>query len=145
MRFKPMMVLTSGVMSLIGLSAGVAIALSPMQAQAQTANSTEQWAQVLEQLDLTADQQTQLAQIGDNARLQLETLLTSEQREQFRTTLEQGNNLQAAIAAMNLTSEQQSQLQSIFETARQEAALVLTEEQRQRARELLQERLQPRQ
>ncbi|MDX2211919.1 MAG: Spy/CpxP family protein refolding chaperone [Oculatellaceae cyanobacterium bins.114] len=141
---KPMTVLTGGAMAVVGLAAGLTIAFHPVVVQAQARDGMEQWSQVLEELNLTPEQQTQLNQIRQNTRSELEALLTEDQRAQFRSTLESGNGFREAIAAMNLSSEQQTQLRAIFQSAREQAATVLTDEQRQQVQELVRSRLQQR-
>lgn len=148
MTLKPMIFLTHGAMAIAGITTSLIIAAHPAMAQAQaptpTIGSTEQLSQVLEELNLTPEQQTQMNQIRDNTRSQLEVLLTPEQREQFRASFQSGNGFQEAIAAINLSPEQQTQLRSLLQSTRQEVFSVLTEEQQQQVRELIRSRLEQR-
>ncbi|MBD2461594.1 Spy/CpxP family protein refolding chaperone [Oscillatoria sp. FACHB-1407] len=142
---KPATVLTGSVMAVVGFAAGLAVALHPMTVQAQSPTPMEQWSQVLEELDLTPDQQTQLAQIRENTRSELEALLTPDQREQFRTTLQNGSSFRSAVRSMNLSEDQRTQLRSIFQSTQEQVTAILTEEQRQQVRELIRSRMQQQQ
>lgn len=95
----------------------------------------------LDQLNLTADQEAQLSAIRRETRTQLEAVVQPEQRQQFKTTLQQGGSFRQAVNAMNLTPDQKQQLKSIFQSARQQGATVLTTAQRQELRQLIQQRL----
>jgi Spy/CpxP family protein refolding chaperone len=122
---------------LVGGILGGALLLLPNLSNAQNASRSS----VLEQLDLTTDQETQLTQIRQHARTQLETLLSSDQQEAFKTKMLEGATFQDAIAAMNLSENQRVQVRTIFQSTKQEAATVLTPEQRQIARGVVQARL----
>jgi periplasmic protein CpxP/Spy len=129
---------------LVGGILGGALILLPNLSKAQESSSPP--ASVLEQLhfpvldrlNVTADQETQLVKIGQNTRTQLETLITAEQRETFKSKMAEGATFRDAIAAMNLSADQRTQVRATFQSARQEAATVLTPEQRQQAREFIQ-------
>lgn len=95
----------------------------------------------LEDLDLTADQEAQLSTIRRETRTQLEAVVQPEQRQQFKTMLQQGGSFRQAVNAMNLTPDQKQQVRSIFQSARQQGAMVLTTAQRQELRQLIQQRL----
>jgi Spy/CpxP family protein refolding chaperone len=142
MKFNFKTVLTSGAIALAGFAAGVAFSLTPAMAEAQTVATVMQLPEALEQLNLTEAQEDQLVQIRQETRAQLESLLSEEQRNQFKSTMEAGGSLREAIAAMNLSETQQTELRSIFSSARQEAAAVLTDDQRQQVREFIRVRLQ---
>jgi Spy/CpxP family protein refolding chaperone len=129
---------------LIALIAGtvgaIALVISPLLVHAQTPDPLGRFPAALERLNLTPDQEGELAQIRQNTRTQIETLLTLDQREQFKTTMQEGGTFREAVAAMNLSADQQTQLRSVFRSARQQARDVLTPEQQQEIRELIQDR-----
>jgi Spy/CpxP family protein refolding chaperone len=95
---------------------------------------------------ITQQQQNQLAQIRSDARAQIEKLLTPQQLEQLKTatTMQSGQDRQAALAAMNLSQEQKNQLQTIIQSARNRAEAVLTPEQRQQMQQNIQQSPQQR-
>ncbi|MBE9181116.1 hypothetical protein IQ268_21375 [Oculatella sp. LEGE 06141] len=98
--------------------------------------------QLIEQLNLSPDQQTQLTQIRDQTRTQLESIVSPEQRQQFLGTLRENGQWREAIAAMNLSEDQKTQLDTVLRSARDEASAVLTEEQRQQVGEFIRTRVQ---
>jgi Spy/CpxP family protein refolding chaperone len=134
MKFNPIVIFVSG--CLVG-----ALTLLPFGAQAEPQSPIMPLPAVLEQLNLTADQEAQLSTIRQTTRSQLEAVVSSEQREQFKTSWQQGNSLRQAIAAMNLSPEQQQQVRSIFQASRQQAAQVLNSEQKQQLRQIILSRL----
>ncbi len=154
MKFNPLYGLVGG--CLVG-----ALALTPFMAKAdmfqanltaahavatQLAEATPQdhslppFLTALDELNLTADQEAQLSTLRRETRTQLEAVIQPEQRQQFKTTLQQGGSFRQAVNAMNLTLNQKQQVRSIFQSARQEGAAVLTPAQRQELRQLIQER-----
>jgi Spy/CpxP family protein refolding chaperone len=90
-------------------------------------------------VELTQQQESQLAQIRRQIRTEIENILSTEQRNQFKATWQQGEGLRSAIAAMNLTPEQKTQLREVFQSTRSRFANTLTPEQRQRLRQNLQQ------
>lgn len=91
-------------------------------------------------LNLTSEQQTQMQQIHENERSQIENILTAEQKAQLETAREnqgtprRGENRGMPgqrFASLNLTDEQRSQIESIRSTAREQMDAMLTSEQRQ--------------
>jgi periplasmic protein CpxP/Spy len=131
MKFKPLkLVLVGGIL-------GGALMLLPNLGNAQENRQFP----VLEQLDLTTDQETQLSTIRRNTRSQLERIVNAEQQEIFKTKMTQGATLRESIAAMNLSEDQRTQVRATLQSARQEVATVLTPDQRQVIRSVIQERL----
>ncbi|MBD3880327.1 Spy/CpxP family protein refolding chaperone [Phormidium tenue FACHB-886] len=125
--------------------------LTPEQQQELRQNRRARWQQLLtgdgqipeeisQRLNLTADQQTQLLQIRQDARTQLEALLTPEQRSQVQTALAQGDALPTLIQSLNLTESQRTQGWQILGNSRQQAESVLTAEQEQRIRQFFRDR-----
>jgi periplasmic protein CpxP/Spy len=120
---------------LVGGILGGALMLLPNLSKAQETRTFP----VLEQIDLTQDQETQLSTIRRNTRTQLESIVSAEQQEIFKTKMSQGATFRDSIAAMNLSEDQRTQVRSTLKSARQEAATVLTADQRQLLRSVLQE------
>ncbi|NJN87206.1 MAG: hypothetical protein HC881_14035 [Leptolyngbyaceae cyanobacterium SL_7_1] len=135
MKFKWMVALIGGV-------AAIGFTVAPFVGRAYAQDALPPILEVMEQLNLTDTQRTQLEQIWQETRAEMEAILSVEQREQFRSTFENGGNFREAAAAMNLTDEQRTELRSIMSSTRDEAAAVLTDEQRQELRETLRDRMQ---
>lgn len=85
----------------------------------------------LSTLNLTTEQQTQMRQIKESARAQIENILTEEQKNRWRTATEGGEKNRQIWSSLNLTSEQQAQIQSIREDSKQKMKAILTPEQQQ--------------
>jgi protein CpxP len=82
-------------------------------------------------LNLSADQETQLRQIHQNAEAQIDRILTAEQQQQLKAALNQDQPFPEAIGTLTLSDTQQTQLQSIFHSVWEQSEAVLTPEQRQ--------------
>lgn len=129
-------------LKLIALAAGTVFFLAPFNpglVQAQT-----EVFPILEGIELTEQQQTQLDELRQQTRAQVEEILTEEQREQFITTLTEEQNLRNAIAALNLTDQQKEQLRPVFQSVRTQMGDILTPEQRQQLRENIRSAIQER-
>jgi len=119
-------------LKLISMLAGAVVLVAPlttMIAHAQS-NAPNQQFPILSGIELTQEQKTQLAQLRQETRASIEKILTQEQRNQFITALEQGQDFKSAIAAMNLSPEQKTQLRSVFQSAQAKFANTITPEQR---------------
>lgn len=118
-------------------------------------------------LNLSAEQKAQMQQIHQEAKAQIEQVLTAEQRQQLEAAKAQRQATRAErqaaraqgqakpqgeararrgpFANLNLSTEQQTRIQEIKQATRQRMEAVLTEEQRQTLNELKQTRQQRRQ
>jgi periplasmic protein CpxP/Spy len=121
MKINFKVVLTGGLL-------GGALMLLPVAAKAQESGALQQFP-ALEQLDLTAEQEAQITQVRQDARTQLEGVLSAEQQQSVKTSMEQGATSREAIAPLDLSSEQRTQLRSIQQSIRQDIANILTPEQ----------------
>lgn len=129
-------------LKLIALAAGTLLLLSSLnggQVQAQTNPFP-----ALNGIELTQQQQTQLTQLRQQTRAQVETILTPQQREQLKAAIAQRQNLQSAIATLNLTAQQKDQLRQVFQSVRAEVSTILTPEQQQQIRRNIRTRVQAR-
>lgn len=70
--------------------------------------------------NLTEAQKTQLEQVKNNARSEIEAVLTAEQQTELQNALDNGQKMKAAVRNLNLSSEQQSQLDRIMQSAKQQ-------------------------
>ncbi|WP_013323904.1 Spy/CpxP family protein refolding chaperone [Gloeothece verrucosa] len=93
-------------------------------------------------LNLTPEQQTQMRQIWQSTRTQIENVLTEEQKNQLRTAKDKGQNMRQVWSSLNLTSEQQSQIQAIRQDSQQKMKAILTPEQQQQLEQMRQNRRQ---
>ncbi len=103
-----------------------AVSLSPVKpAQAESGQPGHR----LEQLNLSADQSTQIEAIHTNSHSQIEAVLTPEQR----AVVESSESPRKAMRSLDLTDEQRSQIKTIRDNTRTEINAVLTAEQQQLA------------
>lgn len=108
-------------------------------------------------LNLTDAQKTQMRQIREATRQQIENVLTPEQRNTLRTAMEQRRQQRGQQQAqqrgqrgqvwssLNLSAEQQAQIKRIRDESRQRMQAVLTPEQQQQMQQMRQERQNRRQ
>ena len=112
-------------------------------------------------LNLTDAQKTQMRQIREATRAQIESVLTQEQKDKLRAAMEQRRQQREqqqaqqggerrgqrgqVWASLNLTAEQQAQIKRIREESRQKMQAVLTPEQQQQMQQMRQERQNRRQ
>ncbi|MCL6435936.1 MAG: hypothetical protein K6T90_17340 [Leptolyngbyaceae cyanobacterium HOT.MB2.61] len=92
-------------------------------------------------VNLSPQQENQLSQIRNQARNQIQSILTPEQRNQFIAALQTGQSFRAAIAVMNLSPDQQTQLRTVFQSACKQMADVLTPQQKQQFMQNVRSRL----
>jgi len=103
---------------------------------------------LLTDLNLTLEQWQRIQQIRQNARAQLQAVLTPEQRQQLSQLRTQNREQRHAIMKnLNLTEAQKAQIQQIRAHMRQQIQAILTPEQRQqmeaRRRQWQQQQEQP--
>lgn len=110
---------------------GVVMATTPMTALAQSATSPAEFFPVLENVNFSSEQQSQLTQLRQQTRSQLETIVSSEQRQRFRQALTRGDGLWAAISVMQLSPDQRGQVRQVLRSSRQQLASIVTPAQRQ--------------
>ncbi|WP_158413172.1 Spy/CpxP family protein refolding chaperone [Baaleninema simplex] len=132
---------------LVQLGSVVAIAVTTLTTGVTSVRLSPATAQmppptILEELELTAEQQAQLEQIRADYQTQLATILTDAQRRQLANAMRTASTPQEfrrAIATVDLTQAQRNELRTILQGVRQDMATVLTEEQQQELRELTSE------
>ena len=72
------------------------------------------------QANLNQAQKTELEQVNNNTRSQVEAVLTPEQQTELQNALNDGQKMKTAVRNLNLSSEQQSQLDEIMQSAKQQ-------------------------
>ncbi len=85
---------------------------------------------ILDGIQLTPAQQTQINTIMDQARTELQTILTPEQQNRFWSTLSQSQSFRDAVMEMNVTVAQRRQIALAFTSAGTQMRDVLTPDQR---------------
>jgi protein CpxP len=88
----------------------------------------------LRELDLTSEQQSQIAQISQNSRQEIDRILTSEQKSQLQSAIASGQKPREAMKSLNLTSEQKQKMKAVRRSQREKIASILTPEQKQKLR-----------
>ncbi|MBD2256515.1 Spy/CpxP family protein refolding chaperone [Pseudanabaena sp. FACHB-2040] len=82
-------------------------------------------------LNLTTEQQAQMDSIRQAERQQMDTILTTEQRERLETARTNRENPRQVFESLGLTETQKTQMQAVRESAREQMNAILTQEQRQ--------------
>lgn len=118
---------------LAGVSAAI-VSFSPMAA------SAEGFRNRFSELNLTPQQQAEIEQIQENAKSQMQNLLTPEQRQQFETLRQQGRQKGKGLRQMNLSAEQREQMRSLRQSSREQIRNVLTPEQQDQLRQKMEAR-----
>ena len=125
----------AGLMS-IGIL-GIALSFNPITAKiadqpvwAQSVDPTAELFPILENINFTPEQEAQFANLRAQTRTQIESTVSTEQRQQFWQTLAQGQGVRAAIAAAQLTPNQRQQIRQILRSQRQQMSSIVTPAQR---------------
>ncbi|MEN9215794.1 MAG: hypothetical protein Q6K90_00570 [Gloeomargarita sp. HHBFW_bins_162] len=135
--------------ALLGLVLATPVIIAPpAQAEvelAQKSNRRGFWSE----LNLTPEQQQRMQQIRQNARNQMQQVLTPEQRQQLSQMQGQTpEQRRMTMKGLNLTEAQKAQMRQIRANTRQQIEAILTPEQRQqleaRRQQWQQRRGQPR-
>ncbi len=96
-------------------------------------------------LNLTQQQQDQLAQIKSDTHSRINQVLTSDQQNQLQAAIQAGQKRGEAFKSLNLSQEQMTQIKQIWQSSRQQMRAVLTPEQQQQLRAKAQQWRQERQ
>ena len=102
-----------------------ALVASPAILKANNANALPP--QMVEELNITPEQQTELDAIKDNARTQVEAILTEDQLAALEGKT--GRERRQAMRSLDLSEDQRAQLQAIREESRAAADDVFTDDQ----------------
>ncbi|MEL6166341.1 MAG: hypothetical protein AAFR37_22225, partial [Cyanobacteria bacterium J06628_3] len=70
--------------------------------------------------NLTQAQRNQIEEVRDNARSQVESVLTPQQEVEFQSAVENGRKMRSAVANLNLSQEQQTQIDEIMQVAKEQ-------------------------
>ena len=70
--------------------------------------------------NLTQAQRTQIEEIRDNTRSQVESVLTPQQEVELQSAVEDGRKMRSAVANLNLSQEQQTQIDEIMQVAKEQ-------------------------
>ncbi|MEM7554891.1 MAG: hypothetical protein AAF378_12460 [Cyanobacteria bacterium P01_A01_bin.84] len=77
--------------------------------------------------NLTQEQRTELQQVKANAQTEVESILTSDQRIQFQSALQDGQKMKSALNSLNLSSEQESQTDEIMQSYKQQKRTIFNQ------------------
>lgn len=102
----------------------------PSVARANT-DSLNQVFPALQGVELTAEQQTQIENLGKQTVPQIQNVLNPEQQTQFNAALSQGQGVGGAARSLNLSFSQRRQMGQILKPMKSELESILTPEQLQ--------------
>jgi Spy/CpxP family protein refolding chaperone len=128
-------------LAITGGLAALTLAIAPLSSMAQPGEGgrglrSEGHGRMIEQLDLTEQQQAELQQIRAAHQAEVSTILTADQQAAFQAGIEAGEPMPAILRALDLSQEQRDSLQALRETHRQQGREVLTPEQQAQIDEL---------
>lgn len=110
---------------------GKAPAVTPGSAPtAAPAPANNPQAQLIEQLQLTKDQQVKLEKVSQSFRQKYIAVFTPSQKEQLRIAMQQGKQ-----PGFTLTADQETKLKSIFASASAQRDAIFTPEQKRKVQE----------
>jgi hypothetical protein len=109
----------------------------PLMAQAQS-NSLTHLSPALAEIELSASQQTQLEAVKKETQSQIQNILSSEQQDQLKNKLSQGDDMRSAVQSLNLSFRQRRQMKNVVQKMRSEVDNILTPEQKQQLQETIQ-------
>jgi len=123
-------------LGLAGIVTATAIAIAPLT----TAPAKAQNARLVEELNLTEEQQAEIQAIFEARRAEIDDILTDEQQADFRAVYSEVQDVREAIAAVDdLTDAQKEALQGVVQSSRSDLSAVLTDEQLAELRTLIQQ------
>ncbi|MBK1988648.1 Spy/CpxP family protein refolding chaperone [Sphaerospermopsis aphanizomenoides BCCUSP55] len=145
----------SKTLSLIAAAFALTLTATPFVAQAQQTSSSDQPGQELSEkgswknLGLTDAQKAEMQKIRRNSLTQMYKILTPEQKEQLKATMQERRNQGSqgegkgkwkkdGFASLNLTEAQKNQMRSIKESSKQQIKAILTPAQRQKLQQMQQ-------
>ncbi|MEO1429469.1 MAG: hypothetical protein AAFV71_10465 [Cyanobacteria bacterium J06633_8] len=70
--------------------------------------------------NLTQAQRNKVEQVKNNARSQVEEVLTPQQQGEFQSAVEDGKKMRSAVANLNLSQEQETQIDEIMQVAKEQ-------------------------
>ena len=121
---------------LLPIAIGGACLLFPVPGVAQSIGQLSD-APALEGVNISPTQQESLDGIRQSTRSQVESILSPEQQQQFRASLESGQDMRTAVTSLNLSSEQQQQLRTVWQSSVTQLRETITPEQRNQIRQNL--------
>ena len=101
---------------LISILAGLIVLLNLVIAGAAQAQPLKQSLLGLQGVQLTEQQKSMMNKLESDILPQLESILTPEQRDQFKTAIADGANPRKAFKSMALTPDQKSKLAGVFKS-----------------------------
>ncbi len=74
--------------------------------------------------NLTQAQRTQIEEVKNNARSQVEAVLTPQQQAEWKSAVEDGQKMRSAVANLNLSQEQQTQINEIMKVSKEQKTAI---------------------
>ncbi|MEO1209092.1 MAG: Spy/CpxP family protein refolding chaperone [Cyanobacteria bacterium J06638_20] len=128
-------------LAITGGLAALTLAIAPLSSMAQSGEGGrglrgEGRGRMIEQLNMTEEQQAELQQIRAAHQEDMLTILTDAQQDAVRAGIEAGEPMPLILRSLDLSQEQRDSLQALRETHRQQGREVLTPEQQAQIDEL---------
>ena len=93
-----------------------------------------------ERLNLTEDQKTQMQQIKESARAEMQKILTPEQLQKLEAAKASGQKKRGVFRTLGLTDAQKAEMKKIKESKKAQFEAILTDEQKAQLQEMKQNR-----
>ena len=101
------------------------------QIPAAEASRSEHIQALVNELELSQEQQAQLQQVWNNAFEELHGILTPEQHQAYDDAFTSGQNPHSALSNVNLTETQRHEMRTVLHTSWQQTHTILTPQQQQ--------------
>ncbi len=114
--------------------------LSPTPVPTPTLDVATKLIPVMDQLNLTSQQQDQMMDMARSTQTQIQAILTEPQQQSIQASLQNGATLRSAFMTLGLTRDQALQIHSVFQDLQNQMQVILTPDQLAQMEELRQTR-----
>ena len=134
--------------SLIITAITLSVATTPLVAKAQSEIEVPQVAPIqvaqiptevppkYEKLNLTDNQKSQIIEVVQQGREEIQDILTPKQQQKFKRAIANGREKRKALRSLNLSNNQKRKLKAVMQSQKSEIESILTDEQKEDLEEL---------
>ena len=134
--------------SLIITAITLSVATTPLVAKAQSEIEVPQVAPIqvaqiptevpprLQKLNLTDNQKSQIIEVVQQGRQEIQDILTPKQQQKFKRAIANGREKRKALRSLNLSNNQKRKLKGVMQSQKSEIESILTDEQKEDLEEL---------
>ncbi len=90
----------------------------------------------LQKLNLTDNQKSQIIEVVQQGRQEIQDILTPKQQQKFKRAIANGREKRQALRSLNLSNDQKREVKAVIQSQRSEIESILTDEQKEDLQEL---------